>query len=220
MHCGSAAGSTWKLAALGLGLALLSMGPDAQAATDPALAQAAAKAKQSLEGLHGAGESARIARGVDQVLRYWRKEDGDAAALSSFLQDEFVPTGEALDAVFARFEFAHERIGGYFTSMIRDLRRGVDLDLGPLLPLDRRLAGYNPAAHVSDDLFDNKIAFVALLNFPLTTLDERMSKGMEWSRRQWAEARLAQQFSTRVPGDVSAKVTMAYARADSHVSDE
>ena len=219
MDCRTGADSTRKLAGFGLGLALLAMAFEAGAATDPALAEAAANAKQSLEKAQGAAESERIGRGVDQVLRYWRKEDGDAAELASFLQAEFVPTGEALDAVFARFEFAQERIGGYFTSMIRDLRRGVDLDLGPLLPLDRRFAGYNPAAHVSDDLFGNKIAFVALLNFPLTTLDERMAKGMDWSRRQWAEARLAQQFSTRVPADVSAKVTMAYAAADAYISD-
>jgi hypothetical protein len=188
-------------------------------AGDPALAQAAAKARDLLLAKHGEAEARRIEGGVDQVLRYWRPEDGTAADLEAFLQHEFAPHGEALDGVFGRFEFALERVGGYYTSMVRDLRRGTDLELGPITPLDRRLAEYNPAAHLADDLFRNKLAFVALLNFPLTTLEQRLAEGPGWSRRHWAEARLAQQFSTRVPAEVNAKLSEAYARADSYISD-
>ena len=96
---------------------------------------------------------------------------------------------------------------------------GVDLDLGPLTSLDRRLAAWSPASHVSDDMFGNKLAFVALLNFPLTTLEERMAEGMGWSRRQWAEARLAQQFQTRVPADVNEKIAQAYSEAEAYIAD-
>jgi hypothetical protein len=199
-------------------VSLLAMPPEAPA-PDPALQAAAAEAQQVLLAQHGQGEADHIERGVAQVRRFWRPEDGDAAAFKGFVTSQFLPRGEILDASFARFEFAQERIGGYFTSMIRDLRRQTDLDLGPILPIDRRLAAYNPAAHVSDDLFLNKVAFVALLNFPLTTLEERLSKGMGWSRRQWAETRLAQQFSTRVPAEVGAALAKAYADADAYIAD-
>jgi hypothetical protein len=189
---------------------------EAEAAT---LAQAAAQSRESLKAKHGAAEAPRIDRGVDQVLRYWRSADGDAAALSAFLEAEFVAQGPPLDGAFSRFEFALERIGGYFTSMGRDLRRNMDLDTGPLTSLDRLFAGYNPGAHVSDDLFGNKVAFVALLNFPLTTLDQRTTGGMSWSRRQWAETRLAQGFSTRVPADVNDKITQAYTSAEAYIGE-
>ena len=76
----------------------------------------------------------------------------------------------------------------------------VDLDQGPLLPLDETLAGYEVSAHVLDDLFQNKLAFVALLNFPITTLEERLSQGERWTRRQWAETRLAERFYRVDPG--------------------
>ena len=79
----------------------------------------------------------------------------------------------------------------------------ADVDIGPLRAIDRRLAAFDPSAHLSDDLFGHKIAFVALLNFPLTTLEERLARGLGWTRRQWAETRLAQQFSTRVPASVN-----------------
>jgi hypothetical protein len=204
--------------ALALAVAMAGVASDA-GADDPSLAGAAAKAKGVLLARHGEGEAKRIERGVGQVLRYWRAEDGDAAALEAFLVAEYAPQGGRLDGVFARFEFALERVGGYFTSMVRDLRRGADLEIGPITPLDRRLAEYNPAAHLADDLFRNKLAFVALLNFPLTTLEQRLAEGPRWSRREWAEARLAQQFSTRVPAEVNAKLSEAYARADAYISD-
>jgi hypothetical protein len=188
-------------------------------ATPRGLEQAAAAARESLKKTHGAAEAARIDRGVAQVARYWRAEDGDAAAFRAFVEAEFVPRGEPLDAVFGRLEFALERMDGYFLSMSRDLRRGLDLDLGPLLPLDERLGGFEPAAHLSDDLFKSQLAFVALLNFPLTTLDERLEGGASWSRRDWAEARLAQRFSTRLPAEVNARLTQAYAEAARYIAD-
>ncbi|MFQ5876915.1 MAG: hypothetical protein ACE5JH_04370 [Acidobacteriota bacterium] len=186
---------------------------------DPAFRVAAAAAKRDLRASHPAGEAGRIERGVDQVLRYWRAEDGDAESLGAFLRSEFLPRGETLDATFRRLEFALERIDGYMLSLVRDLRRGVDLDIGPMLPIDRRLADYEPTAHLSDDLFRGKLAFVVLLNFPLTTLEERLKEGRGWTRRRWAEVRLAQRFSTRVPGEVNRRINAAYVAADAYIND-
>jgi hypothetical protein len=189
--------------------------PTPGAAPDAATAAAAAEA---LVAVHGEAERGRIVEGVGQVLDLWRPEDGDAVAFRAFVEAELIPRGEALDLTFERFEFASERIGGYLTSLVRDLRRGADLEIGPFLPLDRRLAGYNPGAHLSDDLFGNEIAFVALLNFPLTTLEEKLAAGMGWSRREWAETRLAGGFSTRVPAAVNQRISEAFAAADSYIS--
>ena len=197
-------------------------GPVAAPATvagDAAFARAATAARQALRARHGEAEAGRIDRGVDQVLRLWRAEDGDAAAFEAFVTSEFVPSGETLEATFARLEETTERIGGYFVSLTRDLRRGVDLDLGPILPIDRRLADYDPGAHVTDDLFKSKVAFVVLLNFPLTTLQQRLAQGMGFSRRQWAETRLAQRFSTRVPAEVNQAINSAFVAADSYIYD-
>ena len=190
----------------------------APAQPDPAFARAASDAVKDLTARHGQAEAARIQRGVDQVLRYWRPSDGGAEDLGGFLREEFVPAGADLDATFGRFESALESIDGYFTSMGRDLDRGVDLEIGPLLPLDRRLGAYEPGAHLSDDLFQNKVAFVALLNFPLTTLQQRLEEGMGWSRRQWAEARLAQRFAWRVPAEATQAYAEAMSVADTYIA--
>ncbi len=183
-----------------------------------ALEAAAQAARASLLARHGEAESERIDRGVAQVQALWRAEDGDAASFAAFVEQEFLPRGEALDASFARFEFALERMGGYLTSLARDLRRGVDLEIGPILPLDRRLAAYSPGAHFSEDMFASRIAFVALLNFPLTTLEQRLAEGMGWNRRQWAEARLTSTFDTRIPAQVNQAINEAMAAADSYIN--
>jgi len=218
---------TWTLTAAGTGRAicmaafltmvLCGMAGAADAASSP-LAGAAAEARRLLLEKHAAGEAARIERGVAQVMKLWRAQDGDAEAFKTFVVESFIPEGEALDAAFARLEFAFERIGGYFTSMERDLRRGTDLDIGPMLSIDPLLASFSPRAHLIDDLFSNKIAFVVLLNFPLTTLDQRLAAGMTWSRRAWAETRLAGSFSVRIPADVNQRITAAFAEADTYIS--
>lgn len=193
--------------------------PAAEAPAGPAISdEVAERARAALRAKHGEAEAARIDRGVAQVRSLWRAEDGDADAFLAFVEAEFLPTGPTLDAAFQRLELAFERIGGYFTSLTRDLRRGVDLDLGPLLPLDHRLAAFSPDAHLSEDLFASKLAFVVLLNFPRTTLEERLAQGMTWSRRQWAETRLANQFQARVPAEVNQRMTEVSAAADSYIS--
>jgi hypothetical protein len=189
------------------------------AAVDPEIARAATAAATRLKEKHGAKEAARIERGLDQVARRWRKEDGDARAFQAFVEEEFVPSGEPLDALHGRFEYTMERVNGYFTSLARDLRSFADLDRGPLLPVDRRLAGFDPSAHLAEDMFASKLAFVTLLNFPLTTLDERLAHGQQWSRREWADTRLAHQFATRIPAEVNAAVTQAFADADAYIAD-
>jgi hypothetical protein len=207
-------------ALLALTMVMAMTRPDAQGADAPLFLPeaAAAEAKAALLQAHGEGERPRFERGVEQVRLLWRAGDGDAAAFQAFVKDEFLPRGERLDAAFARLEFALERLGGYFTSLVRDLRQGADLEIGPLVPLDERLAGFDPSAHLSEDLFQSRIAFVALLNFPLATLDQRMKEGGGWSRRQWAETRLAQRFDTRVPAEVNAATAQAYAEAGAYIA--
>ena len=101
----------------------------------------------------------------------------------------------------------------------REFRNQSDLDLGPIQPYDEMFGGYDPSAHVTDDFFQNKIAFIVLLNFPLTTLDQRLNDGQKWTRRQWAEARLAQRFSKRVPARVNLAIAQAEAESGRYIAE-
>lgn len=165
---------------------------------------------------HGEAHRARIELGVRQVASLWRKEDGELAA---FVTEQFVSDPARLDALFARFEQNLEQVDGHLLEIGRELRRPTELDVGPLEKIDPLFAAWDPSAHLTDDFFSSKLAFVALLNFPLTTLDERLAKGPNWTRRQWAEARLTGRYSRRVPADVQQGVTAAQAAADLYIAE-
>ncbi len=168
---------------------------------------------------HGEGERPRIARGVAQVLDFWREEDGGAETFEAFVLDNFAPGGEALDAMFNRFELLLEKLDGHMNEIVLAFRRQSDLTVGKIYPFDSTFAGYAPYAHVASDFFENKLAFVVLLNFPLTTLEQRLGEGSTWTRRQWAEARLAQRFGRRVPAEVNLAIARAGAAADEYIAD-
>nr|WP_199243003.1 hypothetical protein [Vitiosangium sp. GDMCC 1.1324] len=172
--------------------------------------------KVELVARHGEAQRARIERGVDQVATLWRAEDGDLAA---FAREYFIADEKQLEATLARLETVFEQLDGHLNEMSRELRRPTDLDLGPLLPVDPLLAAYDPSAHSTEDLFQAKVGFVALLNFPLTTLAERMEKGPGYTRRQWAEVRLTGRFNRRVPAEVRQASARAGSDADLYIAE-
>jgi hypothetical protein len=188
-------------------------------AVPPALRSPAARAVAAIVRAHGEGERARAERGVRQAASLWRPSDGDAAAVEAFCAEQFAPRGPGLDSLFGRFEAAFETLDGHLLEVRRDLSRFAQVDVGPMIPVDALLAAQEPSAHVVDDLFAGKIAFAALLNFPLTTLEERLRDGERWSRREWAEARLANRFARRVPAEVNQAIAKAGADADLYVAD-
>jgi hypothetical protein len=176
------------------------------------------KLETELVAKYGEAQRARLQRGMRQVAQYWRADDGDAAAFEDLVRTQFAGDQPTLDALFDRMQFVLESIGGHNSEISRDLRRQSDLDVGTIYPFDELLAAYDPGAHISEDFFKNKLAFVVLLNFPVTTLEERLTQGESWSRRQWAEAALGLSFTRRVPAEVNLAVGRAAAEAGQYVA--
>ncbi len=177
------------------------------------------KIQEELIGRHGAAQRARIERGLAQAARLWRSEDGDGDGFAAFAREHFIARPEDLEATFLRFQKTLEETDGHLNEIARELRAPTDLDTGPLLAIDRIFAGMDPWAHLAEDHFASKAAFAVLLNFPLTTLAERLEKGRDWTRRQWAEARLAQRFSKRIPAAVNQAISKASADGDAYIAE-
>jgi hypothetical protein len=177
------------------------------------------KLENELVAKYGEGQRARLERGLKQVASFWRSEDGDAAALEDFVRTNFAGDEATLDTMFERFQHNLEQIDGHMQEIGREFRQQSDLDVGPIMPFDDVFAGYDPSAHVTDDFFQNKLAFIVILNFPLTTLEERLTEGERWSRRQWAEARLAQRFSKRIPAEVNLAIAQASAESGRYIAE-
>ncbi len=168
---------------------------------------------------YGEAQRERLQRGLSQVASFWRTEDGDARVFEDFVRANFAGDQATLDTMFERFQYLLEKLNGHMTELSREFRQQSDLDLGPILGFDELFAGYDPSAHINDDFFKNKLAFIVLLNFPLTTLEQRIADGEKWTRRQWAETRLAQRFSKRIPAEVSQAVAQASADAGRYIAE-
>jgi len=183
------------------------------------LPAASAELEKELVARYGEAQRTRAARGLSQVASFWRDEDGDQAVFAEFARNNFAGDAASLDLLFERFESQLEVLYGHLHEINVAFRLQSDLDRGPITASDAAFAAYDPTAHVNADFFANKLAFTVLLNFRLTTLAERVSQGSDWSRREWAEARLAGEFTPRVPADVSQAVADAGARAQAYIDD-
>ncbi|HEX2960508.1 MAG TPA: hypothetical protein VHO43_01885, partial [Ignavibacteriales bacterium] len=182
------------------------------------MSKSVSKMENELISRYGEAQKERISRGLKQVSEFWTDEDGTAEAFESFISENFAGDTTTLNAMFSRFERLFEKLDGHMLEIGREFRWQTDLDLGTIYPFDEVFAGYDPSAHLNDDLFKNKLAFIVLLNFPLTTLQERIDNGEKWTRRQWAEVRLAQRFSKRIPASVNLEAARAGAEAESYIA--
>jgi hypothetical protein len=179
-----------------------------------------AKLEHELVGKYSDSQRMRALRGMRQAYSLWNKDvDGDDKAFGDFVRANFAGTDEAVDTMFSRFQRLLEQLDGHMLELTREFRVQSDLDLGPIHTYDETFAGYDASAHVTDDFFKNKLAFTVLLNFPLTTLEQRLNEGAKWSRRQWAEARLAQRFSKRIPAEVNQAIAEAAGAADQYIAE-
>jgi hypothetical protein len=201
-----------------------SVGADATASAAPSGASAphpgprAAELVEVLVQRHGEGARPRIERGIAQLTAYWRDGDGDAAAQRTFALEWFRADPDGVEALLTRFSQALEQIDGHMLEIGRALRSWNELAIGPQEPIDDLFAAVEPAAHVSEDLFAGKLAFVALLNFPIASLEEMAAHGNGWSRREWAGVRLARRFALRPSGAALQARARASARAEAYVA--
>ncbi len=172
----------------------------------------------SLVQKHGEPSRARAERGVRQVAAYWRAEDGDARTLRALVEEGFLSDPQQLDALHRRFSLATEQIDGHMLEIGRALRSWSELELGPQMEVDQLFAALDVSAHLPEDLFSSKLAFVALLNFAQPDLQEMVAEGPRWSRKQWAEARLTRRFAVRPSGAARQAVARASAGAEAYIA--
>ncbi len=192
---------------------------DAAAAPPAWMNSTARKLEEDLTGKYGGNQGSRASRGLKQMARFWRDADGNQSEFEEFVSGNFIHDQDALDAAFGRFNRLLEQALGHLSEINREYREHMDLDKGPIAPYDEIFAGYDPFAHLNEDFFNNRLAFVVLLNFPLTTLEERLAEGGNWSRRQWAETRLAEFFSKRIPAEVNQAISEAEAASERYISE-
>jgi hypothetical protein len=183
-------------------------------------AAVAARTAEQLVAAHGAAQAARIGRGVAQVAARWWPEDGGDEDFAAFCAASFEPDAAALTQSFQRLEAVMEQVDGHLHEVRRELLAPIEIDRGPgaqPTAVDPLLVRLDLAPHVDEDLFRARIAFFALLNFPVHTLGDRLAASAEWDRAAWARSRMMDRFASRVPAAVAQAVTRAGTTAEEYV---
>jgi len=167
----------------------------------------------------GEGQQFRIERGVSQVANLWRQADGSFHEFKTFCEERFAADEAELETLFNKLSFGFEVLNGNFLKISKDLMRPLHLDMGPVTPIDMMFGGFNASAHLSEDLYTSKIAFVTALNFPFYSLNEKTELGPTWTRQQWAYARMGDRFTSRVPAELQQNYSRISTDADAYIDD-
>jgi hypothetical protein len=170
---------------------------------------------------HGAGQAERIRRGVEQVAARWWPEDGDAEDLCAFCEAAFQSDPAELERSFRRLEQVMEQVDGHLHEVRRELMGPIEVDRGPAAPataVDALLVHLDLAPHVDEDLFRERIAGFALLNFPVYTLRRRLAESAAWDRDAWARSAMMDRFACRVPAAVTQAANRVATAAEEYVS--
>lgn len=167
--------------------------------TSPITPQTVEQLTAQLLEKHGTEQEFRITRGVSQAASLWRNSDGTVEEFEAFVLENFIADAAELDLVFDRIAHNMEFLYGHMNRILLELNRQIHEDRGPIHKIDQLFGAYSPTAHIENDFFRNKIAFIVALNFPNYSLEEKNDLGAEWTPRQWGFARLGDMFTARVP---------------------
>ncbi len=168
---------------------------------------------------HDTDHHERISRGVRQAASLWRSSDGTESEFEAFCQKHFIDDQKELDMVFDRLTHYFEHLYGYMNRITLELNRQIHEDRGPIHTIDQLFGAYSPSAHLQDDFYNNKIAFLVALNFPYYNLEEKNTLGAGWDARQWGYARLGDYFTVRVPPVLMQELNQVYSDGRLYISE-
>lgn len=160
----------------------------------------------------------RVERGVKDVASLWRKKDGTDKDFQKFCESSFIGDVQDRHVFFEKISRNMEILNGHFNQIALRLQEPLHLKYGNVTPLDEAFGGFNPGAHLEEDLYSGKIAFQVALNFPYYSLSEKQSYGKDWTREEWAYARLGDLFTSRVPAELKQEVSRVGSNSDVYVS--
>jgi hypothetical protein len=203
-------------------LMLFSCGNDPQENKDPKTYISSQLVEETIDELmnqHPDASKSLIEKGVKQVALLWTRNDGSPEDYKAFCEDNYVSNSEERKQLFERFDRHFEVIWGNLLKLQLELNEPNHMDVGELTNIDMMFAAYNPQAHLDEDLYASKIAFIVALNFPELSLDEKNEMGKDWDSLEWAYARLGDVFTSRIPAELLQKRSDAATNSDAYISE-
>ena len=161
----------------------------------------------------------RLRTGVRQAAMQWKIEYGDSDVFKNFCIENYAETPEKRRALFDRLSVALEALWGGFNKISVELKKPMHLVGDTLAHIDYILGAYDPSSHLSEDFYDNKIAYLTILNFPFYSLEEKEKNAGQWTRLDWAYARMGDIFIPKASAAVLQLVADAEMKGESYIAD-
>ena len=159
-----------------------------------------------------------LEKGVNQAAALWKMEDGTQEEFKTLIVKNYAKTPEEKEYLFSRICYIMERLYGTSNQLTVELQKPLHLAGPDPIEVDYLMGSYTPFSHLSDDLFENKFAFITITNFPNYTLEEKNTLGKTWSRLEWAYARLGDVFTNRVPAELTAEKNIASGNGENYIA--
>lgn len=168
--------------------------------------------------MHPTCDVESLQRGVNQAASLWHSEDGTAQEFAEFVVNHYATTNQERQVLFDKLCKIYEVLLGTSNQVSVELNIPTMLVGDEPTAIDYIMSAFNPYSHLWDDLYKNKVAFITILNFPHYTLSEKNTLGMQWSREQWAYARMGDMFTSRVPAEVNQAIGTAAANGENYIA--
>ena len=159
-----------------------------------------------------------LQRGVNQAAYLWNSTDGNTQDFTTFVKAHYVANAQDRKVLFDKLCKIYEVLLGTANQVAVELNIPTMLVGDELTEIDYMMSAFNPYSHLWDDLYENKVAFITILNFPYYTLEEKNTLGASWSREQWAYARMGDMFTSRVPAAVNQAIGQAAADGENYIA--
>ncbi len=159
-----------------------------------------------------------LKRGVTQTAALWQDNDGSAAEFEKFVTENYIADNEKRQQLFEKLSTAFEVLSGTANQVAVQLSLPTILAGPEPTNIDYIMSAFNPYSHLWNDLYENKVAFITILNFPNFTLEEKNRLGNKWTRQEWAYARLGDMFTSRIPARLVKESGQANADAENYIA--
>lgn len=159
-----------------------------------------------------------LKRGVTQTAALWQDSDGSATEFEKFVTENYIADNEKRQQLFDKLSTAFEVLSGTANQVAVQLSLPTILAGPEPTNIDYIMSAFNPYSHLWNDLYENKVAFITILNFPNFTLEEKNRLGHKWTRQEWAYARLGDMFTSRIPARLVKESGQANADAENYIA--